>query len=149
MLVILLLTLTVAIVGWFRPVSVHEEAVRHPSYSDAQVREAKVNVCAAYEQVRKAGDVAGARPSDGTDATARLAVATSTRQVLDTGGRYLLTRLAELPATPNDLALAIRQLANVYQQLTIDYLAEVPDSELDPLLRAGNETHSRIQSLCR
>ncbi len=80
---------------------------------------------------------------------AMLTVATSSRQVLDVGGRYLTTKLAELPATPPDLGAAVRKLATVYQQLTIDYLAEAKDSELDPLLRAGNEAHSTIEGLCK
>jgi hypothetical protein len=107
-------------------------------------------MCAAYQQVRKAGDVAGAR-NGGTDPTAILAVATSTRQVLEVGSRYLITKLSEEPATPPDLAGAVRKLADAYQELTINYLDGLSnsDSELTPLLRAADEAHATIEKLCK
>ncbi|KLO26665.1 hypothetical protein ABH37_17585 [Mycobacterium haemophilum] len=147
LVVALLMTLAVAIGGWFRPVPGNKPPPA-PTYTDQQIAEAKSKVCAAYAQVRKAGDVAGAR-NTGNDPTAVLAVATSTRQVLEVGSRYLMTKLAELPAISPDLAAAVRQLASIYQQLAIDYLAEANDSELDPLVRAGNEAHSTIEGLCK
>lgn len=105
-------------------------------------------MCSAYAQVRKAGDLAGAR-NGGTDPMGLLAVATSSRQVFEVGSRYLSTKLAELPETPSDLAAAIRRLANIFQQLAVDYLAEAPDAETDPLIRAGTEAHTTIENLCR
>jgi hypothetical protein len=144
----LLVTLGVAIVGWFRPAPVKPPPT--PTYSKQQVADAKTALCAAYEQVRKAGDVAGTR-NGGGDPTSILAVATSTRQVLDVGSRYLITKLNTEPATPSDLATAIRKLADVYQEMTVDYLDGLSNSdpELSPLLRAGDEAHSTIQGLCR
>jgi hypothetical protein len=142
----LLVTLGVAIVGWFRPAPAKQPPV--PTYSNQQVADARTAVCTAYEQVRKAGDAAGAR-NGGTDPTALLAVATSSRQVFDTGSRYLSTKLSELPATPPDLAAAVRKLAGIYQQLAIDYLAEAPDPETDPLVRAGTDAHTTIENLCK
>jgi hypothetical protein len=149
LVVALLVTLGVAIVGWFRPLPNNKPAPV-PRYTDQQVADAKAHVCAAYEQVRKAGDVAGAR-NGGSDPTSILAVATSTRQVLEVGSRYLTTKLETQPATPPDLAAAVRKLANVYQEMTIDYLDGLSNSdpELDPLLRAGDEAHSTIEKLCK
>jgi hypothetical protein len=150
-LVIALVALGVAIGSWFRPAPNNKTPTAAPSavtYSGQQVADAKASICGAYQQVRKAGDVAGSR-SGGTDPIAMLAVATSSRQVFDVGSRYLSTKLAEQPATPSDLAAAVRKLASIYQQLAIDYLAESPDSELDPLVRAGNEAHSTIEGLCK
>jgi hypothetical protein len=146
LVVALLVTLVVAIVGWFRPAPPQPPAV--PTYSSQQVADARAAICTAYEQVRKAGDLAGAR-SGGTDPIGLLAVATSSRQVFEAGSRYLSTKLADLPATPPDLAAAIRKLASVYQQLAIDYLAEAPDSETDPLVRSGTDAHATIEGLCR
>jgi len=148
LLVALLVTLGVAIVGWFRPVPTKPPVAAAPTYSNQQVSDAKAAICGAYAQVRKAGDVAGTR-NGGSDPTAMLAVATSSRQVFDVGSRYLSTKLAELPATPSDLAAAVRNLANIYQQLAIGYLAEAPDAELDPLVRTGNDAHTTISGLCK
>jgi hypothetical protein len=146
--VALLVTLGVAIVGWYRPVPAKSPPA--PTYSNQQVADAKAKVCAAYEQVRKAGDVAGAR-NGGSDPTSILTVATSTRQVLEVGGRYLMTKLDAEPATPPDLAAAVRKLATVYQEMTVDYLDGLSNSDpdLDPLLRAGDEAHSTIENLCK
>lgn len=146
LVVALLATLGVAIVGWFRPLPYKPPPA--PTYSEKQVADAKAKVCAAYEKVRKAGDVAGAR-NGGSDPTAMLAVATNSRQVLEVGSRYLSTKVAELPATPPDLVVAIRRLASIYDELVIDYLADATDSVLDPLVHAGNEAHSTIQGLCK
>ncbi len=146
--VALLVTLGVAIVGWFRPLPAKPPPA--PTYSDQQVAEAKAAVCTAYEQIRKAGDVAGAR-NGASDPTAILTVATSTRQVLEVGSRYLITKLDTEPATPPDLAAAVRKLADVYQEMTVDYLDGLSNSdpELGPLLRAGDEAHSTIEGLCK
>jgi hypothetical protein len=146
--VALLVTLGIAIVGWFRPVPAKPPSA--PAYSQQQVANARTTLCAAYEQVRKAGDVAGAR-NGGSDPTSILTVATSTRQVLDVGSRYLTAKLNAEPATPPDLAAAIRKLADVYQEMTVDYLDGLSNSdpELSPLLQAGDEAHSSIQGLCK
>lgn len=124
------------------------EAAPVPAYSSQQIADAKAVICTAYEHVRKAGDLAGTR-NGGSDPTGQLTVATSSRQVFDAGSRYLSTTLAEQPATPADLAAAIRKLASVYQQLAIDYLADAPDFETDPLIRAGTEAHTTIEASCR
>ena len=146
LLVALLVTLGVALVGWFRPAPVKQPPV--PTHSSQQIANARAAICEAYQQLRKAGDAAGAR-NGGTDPTAQLAVATSSRQVFDTGSRYRSTKLAELPATPPDLTTAVRKLAGVYQQLAIDYLAEAPDSETGPLVHAGTDAHTTIENLCK
>jgi hypothetical protein len=107
-------------------------------------------VCTAYQKVQHALDISGAR-SGGSDPTAILAVATSGRQVLDFGGRYLLAKLAEKPATPTDLADAVRKLANNFQELTLGYLDGLTNSdrEQQPILHASDEAALTIQRLCK
>jgi hypothetical protein len=116
-------------------------------YTDQQVAEAKAKVCAAHEKVHRAVGLTSGRSSD--DPTARLAIATSGRQALEVGGSYLLTKLAEEPATPPELVTAVRKLAKTFQELTIGYLAEVGDAELDPLLRTSDQATLTIESLCK
>ncbi|WAJ42976.1 hypothetical protein OK015_17160 [Mycobacterium sp. Aquia_216] len=141
----LLLTLGVAIVGWFRPVQ--PKPPSPPTYTAQQTADAKAKVCAAHDKVHHAVGLTSARSSD--DPTLHLALATSGRQALDVGGDYLLTTLAQQPATPPDLAAAIHKLANTFQELTVDYLAEVSDAELDPLLRTSDQLTLTIQGLCK
>jgi len=136
-----------AIGAWFRPLPYNKPPPIAPAYSDQQVAEAKSNVCTAYARVHRAVGLTSGRSGD--DPISRLAVATSGRQALDVGGSYLLAKLAQEPATPPDLAAAIRKLADTFQELTVDYLAEVGDSELDPLLKVSDQETLIIEKLCK
>jgi hypothetical protein len=150
-LAIALISLAVGLIGWVRPVSHNNPAPPRPTYSDEQVANAKANVCAAFGKVDHALDLAGARSGGSNDPTAQLAVATNTRQVLDAGGRYLLTKLAQEPATPPDLATAVRDQANSFQELMVGYLDELPNSapEQQPALKASDEATATIRRLCK
>ncbi|WP_163747884.1 hypothetical protein [Mycobacterium noviomagense] len=119
-----------------------------PTYSGQQIADAKSAVCRAFDKVHRAVAVNNSR-SGGDNPTAVIAVATSGRQALNVGGEYLLTKLAEQPATPPDLANEIRRMASIYQELTVDYLAEASSSETEPLLRSGDETTATIEGLCK
>jgi hypothetical protein len=145
LIVALLVTLGIAIAGWFRPAPYKPPPAT--KYTEQQVAAAKTKVCGAYHEVRQALAVAGAR-SGGSDATATLAVATSSRQALDVGSRYLLTKLAEEPATSSNLYVAVRKLAQIYQELTIRYLADANDAEIEQLRRSADEPTTTIDGLC-
>jgi hypothetical protein len=149
-LAVALLALGVAIGSWFHPVPDNKFTAPPPKpiYTDQQVTVAKTDICGAYRQVRRALDAAGAR-NGGSDATAKLAVATASRQALDVGSRYLVTKLAERPATNPDLAAAVRKLADLYQQITVSYLANASDSEIDPLFQTVEQSTSTIDGLCK
>jgi hypothetical protein len=120
------------------------------AYSEQQVADAKSKICSAFENVWNAEKVAGGR-NGGTDPTATLAVATSIRQVLDFGSRYLVNQLGAEPATPADLATAVRQLSDIYQELTINYLDGLTnaDPKLGPLLSALDKQTYTVQGLCK
>ncbi|GFG75199.1 hypothetical protein MBOT_25640 [Mycobacterium botniense] len=79
----------------------------------------------------------------------QFAVTVSVEQALLAGSVYLTTTLADQPATPRDLATAVRKLVNVFQELTIDYLNGQGNPELEPTLRAGDDATSTIQGLCK
>lgn len=143
-----LIGIAVGFVGWFRPAPHNNQPPPKPTYTDQQIVSAKTSVCAAFETVHQAVVVTNHR-DHGNDPTSILAAATSARQAFDAGSGYLITTLDDEPATPFDLAKAVRRLATVFQQLTVSYLAEVSDSELDPLLRAGDEATLTIQRLCK
>jgi len=149
-LLVALVALGVAIGSWFRPAPDNRSTPAPPivTYSAQQVADGKASVCAAYQQVRRALDVAGAR-NGGSDPTASLAVATASRQALDVGSRYLLTKLAQEPATNPDLATAVRKLVDLYQQITVSYLADANDSEINPLRQAAEQPTATIAGLCK
>jgi hypothetical protein len=147
LVVAILLTLGVAIVGWFRPVPGGEHP-NAPQYTDQQMADAKAKVCSTYEQIRKAV-VTNTSRNGGEDPTATLAVAANARTALYDGGDYLSKTLAREPATPPELAKAIQELVSSYQKLAIDYLAEVPDSEQQSSRDAVSNAGTAVFGLCK
>lgn len=144
---IALVAVGIAIGAWFRPPPKNEPPPA-PTYSSQEVADAKSKVCAAYGLVRKALAATGSRDG-GADPTAILAVATSSRQALEVGSRYISSTLQEAPATAVDLAESVRKLAGLYQAIAINYLAEVDESEIEPLRRAAEQPSLDIDRLCK
>lgn len=146
LVVALLVTLGVAIVGWFRPIA--PKSPTPPTYTTKQIADAKTKVCSTYEQVRKAV-VANTSRSGGEDPTATLAVSANARVALYDGGDYLSKALAQEPATPPELASAIHTLVDAYQKLAINYLSEVPDSEQQSSRDAVSNAGTAVYGLCQ
>ncbi|ORA11151.1 hypothetical protein BST16_20160 [Mycobacterium asiaticum DSM 44297] len=144
---IALLAIGVALGAWLRPLPKNEPPPA-PTYTSQQVADAKVKVCAAYAKVREALTVAGARGSS-NDPTVSLAIATASRQALDVGSRYLLTTLTQERATASELASATRALANLYQELTVSYLADKSDTDIAQLRQAAEAPTATIDKICK
>jgi hypothetical protein len=149
-LAIALAALAVSLVGWFRPAAHNNQPPPKPTYTDQQVADAKANVCTAFGKLERAVDVVNAVPN-GTDANEQLAAATSTRQVFDVFSRYLLAKLAQEPATPPDLATAVRKEASSLQEGVIGYLDGLTNSDpqMRPLVEANTEAAKTIRRLCK
>jgi hypothetical protein len=145
MLAITLIAVAAAVAAWLRPIP-GTQAVAPPasSFSDQRVAGAKSRVCAGYQKIQRALDVNSTR-SDGGDAAGQLAVAVNARQIYVAGSAYLLTILADEPATPSDLAAAARKLARLFQILALDGLASDPSVQTH---NAANRTLSTIKGLC-
>ena len=108
----------------------------------------KMRVCTAFNTVSQA--VTGQTHNDlGPDPVAQAAVAGNARLALLGGGQYLLSRLDS--ATPSELADTVRSFANDLQDIGIDALAGVPNS--DPAqaarLTQADLTRKQIVSLCK
>ena len=142
----LLVTLVVAIVGWFRPVPAKPPPA--PVYSSQQVADAKAKVCAEYSKVHNA-ITANTSRDRGSDPTAQQIFGLNGRQALLAGSEYLRTVLSAEPATPGELASTIRKLTDLYQEATVDYLGSLPDAEMDPTVHAADEAALKIESLCK
>jgi hypothetical protein len=149
--VIALAAFGLAIASWFRaPPSTQASTPPAPIYTNQQAAGAKANVCAAFGQVDHALALAYAR-NGGNDPTAQLAVATSTQLTLDASSRYLSTTLAEQPATPPDLATAVRKQTNAYQKALIGFLngLTVSNPSQQPAVNASDEATLTIRRLCK
>jgi hypothetical protein len=150
-LVAMALVAGVAIVGWLRPLQDHKPSASPAlTYTDQQIANAKADVCAAFGKVQHALSLAhshidssGYAPDPGSAALTHVA--------LDAGSRYLLTKLAEEPATPPDLATAVRNEANAEQEALIGYMngLTVSAPELQPTLNASDEATATVRRLCK
>ena len=145
-LAIALIALAVGVVGWFRPTS-HNEAPAKPTYTAQQTADAKAKVCAAFGQVDRALNVANALPA-GSDA---LVTSLNIRQVFDVGSRHLLATLTDQPATPDDLATAVRKQASTLEEALIDYQDGFSNSdpEMRPVVDANTAATNTIRQLCK
>lgn len=148
-LVIALAAITLAIGCWFRPPP-SSQAPFKPTYTDQQVTQAKSAVCAASSKVDHALDLADAEPVS-SDRTEQLAVAALSRVTFEAGSRYLLTTLAKEPATPSDLATAVRNEADSLQELLVGFLNGIRNSDpaQEPAMNAANEARAKVQQLCK
>lgn len=149
-IVIAVIAIAVAIGAWFRPAP-KPETPAAKTYSDQETADAKKAVCDAYDLVHQA-ILTTNNKSGGSDPTAVfLAVASNGRLAVHAGGQYLTDALSRYPpATPNDLARSITDLATTFfQKLTLEYLAETPDSEQEPLLRSADDATAQIKQNCK
>jgi hypothetical protein len=146
MLLITLVAVGAAVAAWLRPIPHNTSATPPaPSYSEQQVADAKAKVCAAFEKVLTTSS-ANSAPSTSDDRNSQLLTAVNQRQVFVVSSAYLLTTLIEQPAAPPELAAAVKNLADLYQVITLDGL--VGDRN-DAGHNAANETGFKIQGLCK
>jgi len=146
-LVIAFVAIGVAIGAWFRPLPKNEPPPA-PTYSSQEVADAKSKVCAAYVTVHHAV-LANTGRSGENDPTTILALAANARIALFDGGEYLLKILGREPSTAADLAAAVRALADSYQQLALDYLAEATDANIDASRQAIETNGSAVREICQ
>jgi hypothetical protein len=151
-LVVALIGVAIGVIGWFRPALHNDQSSTSPktTYTSRQTANAKVHMCAAFEKVQRALDSAHAHVGSSDYAT-ELAAAALTHVALDAGSRYLLTKLAEEPATPTELATAVRNEAHAEQEALIGYLNEYPTSDpsMQPTLKASDEATATVRRLCK
>jgi hypothetical protein len=146
LLVALLVTLGVAIVGWFRPLPPKPPAA--PTYNAQQITDAKAKVCADYQKVHAAIKASASRDK-GADPTSQLVFAINGQQAILTGSEYLRTTLSQQPATPSELAASIKKLTDIFQELAVDYQNGMTETEMEPTLRVGDDATGSIERLCK
>jgi hypothetical protein len=154
--ILLPVTLVVAIAaaalsGWLLIRLPQEGAPDAPNYSGAQRADGKQKICSATDLVRKGVSLnTNLQPPGGTeDITGTLAVAANARLSLSDGGQYLLARLD--PATPPDLADAVKKFANLLMDIGAGATAGAQNSQPEQaaLLKDADATNSIISELCK
>jgi hypothetical protein len=142
-LAIAVLALAIAALAWFRPVHAS------PAFTAQQTADAKTNVCTAYKIAHQAVVINThlVNPRGG-DQIGTLAVAANARLALLGGGGYLRERLDAEPATPADLAKAVKAMAGTIDQLGINYLAGATNIVQGPLRSDLDKEVTAINKLC-
>lgn len=119
-----------------------------PPGAPASADGSKTSVCNAVETVGKAVQIQ-TNADLGPDPVAQRAVAGNARLAIFGGGDYLLRRLG--PNTPKELGDAVRAFADNLQDIGMNALADVPNT--DPAqaarLRDGEAGRIRIAQLCK
>jgi hypothetical protein len=138
--------------GWMFYQSVkNPDDKSEPTYSDTQRAEAKIKICTAVDVVRRGVSLnTNLQPAGGPeDVTGSLAVAANARVALYNGGQYLIARLD--PATPNDLADAVRKFGN--NLMDIGAAATAGAQNTDPAqaarLRDADSANATVVELCK
>lgn len=146
-LAIALIALAVGLAAWFRSTPHNNQPPPKPAYSQQQIADAKAKVCAAFAKLDRAAGVLNALPN-GSD---ELVAAIDTRQVFDVFSRYFLATLSEEPATPADLATAVREQASSLEEAVIDYQVGLTksDPEMRSVVDANSATANTIRQLCK
>lgn len=143
----------IAVAGWFRPIDARTSSPPTPlvpAFTEQQIADAKASVCGAYKTVRQAAVVNTNRPNPVPgDIIGDYLVSANARLALYTGGDYLFNHLAMEPATPTSLRDRIRSLAETFQELTMNYLAESPDSVLNSLRQTMEIDTQTIDNMCQ
>lgn len=146
-LVIAVCAIGIALWALLRPPAEPTATSGTPAVSTEQADDAKKRICVAIDTVRKAVSVQ-TNLDLGPDPVAREAVAANARLATLGGGEHLLSRID--PATPADLADAVRAFANTLQDIGMGQLAGVPNA--DPALAARlheiQAASTRITEMC-
>ena len=147
---IALVALGIAISSWFRPPPPDNKLAPPrptPTFSTPQVADAKAKVCAACDRIHHAV-LRNTGRNGGTDPASVLGLAANARIALYDGGQYLTKILAQQPATPADLATAVRALVDAYQELAVDYMAEANDTEIQTSFQTLENAGSKVSGMC-
>ena len=122
-------------------------AQQAPAVNALQSDDAKARVCVAFDTVRKAVSLQ-TNADLGPDPVAKEAVAANARLATLGGGEYLLSRLH--PAISTELADAVRSFANNLQDIGMNQLVGVPNT--DPAMAArlteARASSQRIAGMC-
>lgn len=120
-------------------------------YDASQVADAKARACASVDIVRRGVSLnTNLMPAGGAgDVTGAQAVAANARVSLYDGGQYLLARLH--PATPEDLAAKVRELAENLMDIGANATAGVTND--DPAqaqrLKNADDVNASLEELCK
>lgn len=143
-----LIGIAVGVVSWFRPAAAPppSASAQPAAYSDKEATNAKKALCEAHQRVSRATSAAGAEKSN--DPLTQFAISNSIRMTAALGADYLFRALEDHPAAPEDLADAMRQLAESYQDMLLLQVSKAENSEIDPIYAKIDQLDPEIEQRC-
>jgi hypothetical protein len=144
-----LAVIAVGLAGWALVRSNSEPAAATPpTFTSQQTADAKTQACGAFDTVRKVVTIQ-TNFDLGPDPVAKGAVAANARLAILGGGQFLLSRLD--PAAPPQLADAVRSFANNLEDIGMDQLLNMQNT--DPVLAGrlndAQTSSQQITDLCK
>jgi hypothetical protein len=141
-LAIALIALVVSVAAWLHP------SKGSASFSDQQPTQAKKDVCSAALVVNKAAFARKPVPNPG-DPLVQVGDAANFRMALLGGGAYLRDTVEAEPATSTDLATAAKSMAQIVQQMGINYIAgTATPADLNSFQQNLNNAMGQINKIC-
>ena len=142
-MITLVITSSVAIAGWFRPMPENKPSPT-PTFTSQQVADAKAKACSAFEKVRT-GVSLQTNANGGGDPAMTQAVAANARLALATGAYYLERHLD--PATPQPLSSAIHSFSDLLLDMAQSALAGATENQT--LEHQGEADTAQIAEMCK
>jgi hypothetical protein len=145
---LVLAVIAVGLAGWSLVRSNSAPAADAPTFTSQQTADAKTRACGAFDIVRTS--VTMQTNADlGPDPVAKEAVAANARLAIIGGGQFLLSRLD--PAAPPQIADAVRSFANNLQEIGMNQLLNVPNTDpaLAGRLNDAQASSQQITDLCK
>jgi hypothetical protein len=143
--------IAVGLAAWAAFGPSRKAAPAETAYTASQQGDAKSAICAAADVVRRGISLNTNLQSPGGegDVTGSLAVAANARVSLSDGGHYLIARLD--PATPTELADAVKKFANSLLDIGAAATAGSPNTDPDQAvrLRDADAENSKVTELCK
>ncbi|QEN12228.1 hypothetical protein [Mycobacterium sp. ELW1] len=145
-IVIAVIAVAVAIGAWFRPAP-KPETPAAKTYSEQEVLDAKKAVCDAFNRVYDTLDVNNRKVPNQTGDP--FAVAVNTRLAVHMAAEYLLQKVNENPASPDELTSSIRELANAYNETVLEQIGNSDKARLDSYYQTSMDLQTRLQGDCK
>jgi hypothetical protein len=118
-----------------------------PQYSEQQVADAKKTVCSDYDKVFKAVTATGAQRSD--DPNLKFVISLDVRLATQFGSNFLRNSLADNPASPSDVADAVRDLISTWDKIILAQIGGAQESELTPSYAELDSAGDKIRQVCK
>lgn len=148
-LVIAVVAVAVAVGAWVRPAGANIQSPPEPAnsaYNQAEIDDAKGQICDARDLVTRATQRAGSQTSD--DPTVSFIIAVNVRLGAAVSADYISRVAAENPAAPQEIVDAVQDLATAYQETTLLHLSEATDEELDVVYERLDTAGSTVNEIC-